>query len=99
MLGATIYWDNIPRSDRLRKYVSHQSADEQHLALAGGEDYVLLLTVAEPDRSKLSELLLTTCNVQLSEIGVITSDHIIELILSDGTTRQLTAGGWDHFKP
>ncbi len=97
-VGAKIYWDKIPRSSRFRNFVSTFSVDERRLALAGGEDYVLLLTIAGADRSKLAELLLTTCNIQLSEIGVITSGPTIELVFPDGTTHHLAADGWDHFR-
>jgi len=97
-LGARIAWNRLPRSARFGEYVARTGADERSLALSGGEDYVLLLTTRAANRERLIKLLKERCNCLPYEIGVMTADSGIELILPDGKSETLPPRGWEHFR-
>jgi len=97
-LGARIHWDRIPRSTGFREYITRTDLDEKRLALSGGEDYVLLLTVDHVHKANLTNLLATDCHRPIYDIGSMTARTGIELILPDGTSQSPPGDGWDHFR-
>lgn len=86
-VGAEIEQSRIPRA-----LVGNQAVDLD-LALHGGEDYELLLTVS-PGRHVPPVL----NDVRLTEIGRITRGKKILLRSADGEIRELKPQGWEHFR-
>ena len=72
--------------------------DPVRLALGGGEDYRLMVTV---DPAQLDDIRATIADAtgrELFDIGEIRPGRSIELRHSDGVTGPLDISGWDHFK-
>jgi thiamine-monophosphate kinase len=97
-VGAKIYAEKIPVSENLKIFCRRFNFDPVRYALAGGEDYTLLFTVA-PDRAeKIVEKYQEVFNNPLFELGEITGSKRLELVFPDGTDEIITPTGWDHFK-
>lgn len=65
-------------------------------ALAGGEDYELLFTSRDEKRLDTWR---DSENAPLTRIGTITDARDgVRLVLREGTERELTSEGWDHFQ-
>ncbi len=87
--GATIDVRALPISRDLQRFCDQMSSDPRHLALHGGEDYGLLLTVPPGKAKALRRVGAFHC------IGTII-EHGIEL--DDGeAVRPLPEGSWEHF--
>jgi thiamine-monophosphate kinase len=78
----------LPR--RIRKL----KLDSLQMALHGGDDYGLLITVP---RRRVNRLQLAPDSSSLSCIGEITAGRRILLVNGDGTATPLEAHGWDPF--
>ncbi len=65
-------------------------------ALAGGDDYELLLTAAPQHRHALAQTA-AQCQLQLTRIGHIDTQPGLRWTGLDGTTHPLQKGGFDHF--
>lgn len=84
--GAVIDADALPLADGFFDLCKALSVDPYELALAGGEDYVLLFTLppgAQPPGCR--------------KIGTVLSEKKIEWV-REGRTRLLPASGWDHLR-
>ena len=86
-VGAIIYAENIPVS----------SEADIKLALEGGEDFELLLTVLENDRDKLLREIPEKTGTALTHVGQITEKGM-KIRYTDGKIHQLRPGGYEHFK-
>jgi thiamine-monophosphate kinase len=85
--GAEVDFESLPLSDRFVPLCERIGAGPRALALAGGEDYVLLFTLpkdAEPPS-----------RFGCRRIGTITRRRNLVLI-EQGTPRELADDGWDH---
>ncbi len=96
--GAVIEEALIPTSPLVRAYCEQFRLDPLRLCLHVGEDYVLLGTVPEKAAEALARALQSGGCV-FHRIGVMTGDARILLKGRDGAVRELTAKGWDHFRP
>lgn len=90
-LGAELALAALPLSDcfRLALQQDQQLVD---LALAGGEDYELLLTSADHCLSDMAEL-----EPKLTKIGTICQTPGLRIKNVDGSLYQCLRGGFDHF--
>jgi len=97
-VGAEIFADRLPMSKALRELAEGQGLDPLYLALSGGEDYQLLLTVAEGDAAALVE----GCRAQLGEkltvVGRIVGGRGV-MLEQDGGLQDISFQGYDHFRP
>jgi thiamine-monophosphate kinase len=86
-VGARIAASRLPLAAEFPALCAALDADAERLALAGGEDYVLLFTlpagVAPP------------AGLGCRRIGAITAGRRL-LLDAGGAVRALSAGGWDH---
>ncbi|MDJ0781842.1 MAG: thiamine-phosphate kinase [Desulfosarcinaceae bacterium] len=97
-VGARIYADRLPLSDELRAVCRDHGLDPVTVALAGGEDYVLLCTIDPAGAGPLLHAYRRTFGTPLQIIGEISADKgDAELVTSDGDRIPLPASGWDHF--
>ena len=65
-------------------------------ALAGGDDYELLLTAAPQHRHAIAQTA-AQCQLQLTRIGHINAQAGLRWTALDSTTHPLQNGGFDHF--
>lgn len=92
-VGAKIYEEAIPISDKTRTVAKKIKKAPLKLALDGGEDYQLLFTATARKDGKTAFL----TKVSVSEIGEITREKELILIDKKGNSRQLLPAGYDHF--
>lgn len=94
-VGAVIYAGNLPISIRLRQVCEDLDLDPRDLALRGGEDYELLIAMAETDLGRAKQL---AGDVPLSVIGtVLAAGQGITLEREGGRRVLLNPDGWRHF--
>lgn len=94
---ALIYEEMLPLSGSFAAYTSKYKLDYLKLALSGGEDYCLLLTVPADKFSELSALLSDSA-CDLHNIGEINLQKKIEIVRKNGNVEPLKISGWDHFR-
>lgn len=98
-VSAILHASDIPLSKPFIEFCKKTKQNTTQLALSGGEDYELLLTV-KPDRAQEIEHLVQKSDLpQITCIGHITNpNNNILLTHPDRSTSPLTAMGYDHFK-
>jgi thiamine-monophosphate kinase len=91
--GCRIYADKIPIHPETKRVAEELNIEPMVAALNGGEDYELLFTIDQKDFEKLK-------NTQ----GITVIGHIIppekgrHLVLSDGSTTEIIAMGWNTLR-
>jgi thiamine-monophosphate kinase len=96
-VGALLEESRIPVTDAFRVYCSEFSLDVEKLMLHVGEDYVLLGSVPAESADKLRNAL-ESAGSSFHPIGTIVGGSGITLRGSDGSTREIAASGFDHFR-
>ncbi len=85
-VGAEIHLERLPLARDHKRLARELGCDWRELALAGGEDYVLLFTlppaISPPGR------------LRCTRIGSIVASGMS--LIEDGERRSLPASGWDH---
>ncbi|OQX82856.1 thiamine-phosphate kinase [candidate division KSB1 bacterium 4484_87] len=96
--GAVVLQEKLPFDPDLAELKNITKKTSEEMALFGGEDYELLLTVnRDADIEKLG-LIAKETGVRMHEIGYLTTEEKgLVLQNSAGNTRPLAAKGWDHF--
>ena len=88
--------DTVPVSDEVRRFAEFNGLDPLELALYGGEEYELVMTV-KPDNWVDAEAVVEEAGGRLLPIGKATEDT--EMFLDvDGNKQVIEARGWEHFK-
>lgn len=87
-VGAEIYEQKIPRA----KIGSPRRTVKPRFALNGGDDYELLFT-ARPRASVPGNI----AGAPVTQIGRITRQKQMRLVLGDGSVTELKPRGWEHF--
>jgi thiamine-monophosphate kinase len=89
-VGVKIYEDKIPLDPMVISSTEEFKIDSTMVALSGGEDYELLMTIAMDDFEKIKG------NPSLTVIGHMCEEKEgMYLITRDGGAHPLTAQGWD----
>jgi thiamine-monophosphate kinase len=89
-VGAIVFRDRIPVSEKTREYAGKCGGDPVEYALDGGEDYELVFTVAEESLKKIK------LDVQVTVVGRIVEEKE-GVLLSDGDSKTELKGGFNHF--
>jgi thiamine-monophosphate kinase len=97
-VGARLIADQIPLSPALLQFCQYLKFDPIEFALAGGEDYTLLITVESDQADSVVKDFSDTFHRPLYPIGTIIESNVLELVDADGRERTLAPTGWDHFK-
>lgn len=97
-VGARIYDQRLPISDSLAVFCRRTGLEPEELAVAGGEDYVLLVTLAADESEEIRRDYLNQFGRPLHAIGKITRAGILERVRRSGRIERLSPSGWDHFK-
>ncbi|MGM0509843.1 MAG: thiamine-phosphate kinase [Thermoplasmatota archaeon] len=87
-VGAEVYEDKIPVSDKTKEAAETLGKDPMFWALSGGEDFELLFTIKEDKMDNIED-------VDYTIIGKITESGMF-LVGEDGQKSELK-GGYDHF--
>jgi thiamine-monophosphate kinase len=98
-VGASLLRSKIPLSFELKALASMANFNPLDLALSGGEDYLLLLTVPEEKAQDLERLSRDDIGSPLHLIGEIGEGRGIRMINDDGSVEELEVRGFDHFSP
>ena len=98
-VGASLFRGKIPLSSELKALASMADFNPLDLALSGGEDYVLLLTVSGAKTQDLERLSKDDIGSPLYLIGEIVDGIGIRMVNDDGSVEELGVRGFDHFSP
>ena len=91
-VGCDIYEDKIPMSDELLSACEEFNLNSTTIALSGGEDYELLLTINQKDFDKVKN------SSDLSVIGHISdAKNGVNLVTKANQKIQITSQGWNSF--
>jgi thiamine-monophosphate kinase len=97
-VGALLYLEKLPVSDGLRVAASHLGQDPYDLVLGQSDDYELIVTCPQGNVDRIRATIATVGDLPVTDVGRIeTAAQGIRVALPDGTTRSVTAAGWDHF--
>jgi len=96
-VGAHLLQNTLPVSDELRALAEINNFDPYGLAISGGEDYGLLITVSRENTVPFQKMFEKEAPCQIFCIGEITGNQGIKMIRPDGTRDHLDATGFDHF--
>lgn len=96
-LGAIVNLECLPLSEELKRVSEQNGWDPLDLAVGGGEDYELLLTIAADDFVKLNHQFASTFGHPLYPIGsLIKGEPLIDWRLSN-KTHSMAQKGFNHF--
>jgi len=98
-VGALLFGNRIPLSPELKLLAARTNFDPLDLALSGGEDYLLLLTVPEANCKNLELLFKDNRPSPLYLIGEIREGEGIRMVKDDGSIEELGIRGFNHFSP
>jgi thiamine-monophosphate kinase len=96
MSGVGFVVNCVPVADEVRCFAGFNGLDPLELALYGGEEYELVVTV-KPKRWVVAETAVEEAGGRLLPIGKVTRDKQM-LLDVDGEKRMVEARGWEHFK-
>lgn len=96
-IAACLNKEAIPISDQLQRASEIYDWDSLDLALNGGEDYCLLLTVGESEASNITKRFLEAFGRPLYIIGEIESGKGQIRLLENGTETTFSEKGFAHF--
>lgn len=92
-VGCDLYEDKIPLDPQVISTCEEFNVDSTTIALSGGEDYELLMTVSQEDFPKIK------ANPNLTVIGFITEESMGANLVTRGETKiPLQAQGWKNFE-
>lgn len=96
MSGVGFVIDYVPVADEAKQFAEFCGADVLELALYGGEEYELVVTV-KPESWRDAEKEVEVVGGRLLRVGRVTQEK--EVVLeSDGQKRLIEPRGWEHFK-
>ncbi len=93
-VGFTL--DVVPVGNEVKQFAEQNGLNASELALYGGEEYELVLTV-KPDGWAAAVSVVQAVGGQLLPIGKATKERKI-LLNADGEKHLVEARGWEHFK-
>jgi thiamine-monophosphate kinase len=96
MSGVGFVVNSVPVADEVRRFAEFNHLDALELALYGGEEYELVVTI-KPKEWVEAETAVEAVGGRLLPIGKVTKDKQV-LLDVDGQKRIIEARGWEHFK-
>jgi thiamine-monophosphate kinase len=96
MSGVGFLINSVPVADEVRRFAEFNGLDALELALYGGEEYELVVTV-KPSKWVAAETAVEATGGCLLPIGKVTRDKQV-LLDVDGEKRGIERRGWEHFK-
>jgi len=97
--GAELFQQKFPISKNLADAAALLKENPHELFLGESDDYELIITCAPEHAHAVRAAISATYAGAVSEVGSITEpDRGIRLLLADGSERNLSPKGWDHFR-
>jgi thiamine-monophosphate kinase len=96
MSGVGFVISSVPVADEVRRFAEFNGLDALELALYGGEEYELVVTV-KPKLWVDAETAVEAVGGRLLPVGKVTRNRRV-LLDVDGKKRPVEARGWEHFK-
>lgn len=96
-VGAMLFRSKIPLSSELKLLASLADFNPLDIALSGGEDYLLLVTVPEEKIQDLELLFKDKKPSPLYLIGEIREKEGIGMVNDDGSIEEIVLRGFNHF--
>ena len=97
-VGADLFRADLPLSEELRALSEINAFSPYELALSGGEDYRLLVTVPHNNKEPFKKMFIKGSACHVYRVGRITEKAGIRIIGPDGTEKPLKTRGFNHFK-
>ena len=97
-VGAVVYAAQVPVHPAAAHWTQAQGLDPIAFAVAGGEDYELLIAAPPPVAQQLQERVPAETGVPLTKIGEAIAQPEVWLQRADGGRESLAIAGWDHFR-
>lgn len=97
-VGAVLFQSALPLSEELKALGKMSGLDPFELALSGGEDYQLLITVPHKNVEKFQEIFRDGTPCRVHELGQITGEEGIKIISPNGIKEEVKVLGFDHFR-
>ena len=88
--------DNLPIAPEVEKFAKIYNLDPVELALYGGEEYEILVTI-QPKLWQEAKEAVEKVGGSLIKMGRVTQEKRL-LLKTDGETVAIEARGWEHFK-
>jgi len=88
--------DNLPVAPEVERFAKLYSFDPVELALYGGEEYELLVTI-KPRLWQEAKKAVEAVGGALIKVGLVTEEKRL-LLKTDGDAVSIEARGWEHFK-
>ncbi|MEO2196303.1 MAG: thiamine-phosphate kinase [bacterium] len=95
-VGATVDGSTIPIAPGAHRWFEHNGVDPLEAALAGGDDYELLVAVPRTHRRRFAAIRKLTRGVPFTRIGELTKAP--ELVLRTTSGNRPIPVGYEHFK-
>ena len=96
MSGSGFVIDRVPLAEEAQRFAESCQVDALELALYGGEEYELVVTV-KPERWRETEAAVEAVDGILLPIGMVTQQKQV-VLEKDGKKRLIEPRGWEHFK-
>ncbi|MCX8153262.1 MAG: hypothetical protein N3E52_02390, partial [Candidatus Bathyarchaeota archaeon] len=96
MSGVGFVIESVPVAEEVRRFAEFNGLDAVELALYGGEEYELVVTV-KPKRWVEAKTVVEAMGGCLLPIGKATRDRQV-LLNVDGKKCMIEPRGWEHFK-
>jgi len=96
-VGAILFRDKIPLSSELKLLASREKFNPLELALSGGEDYQLLITVPNGNIKDFEIVGKNKGLLPLYLIGKIVEGKGITMVNDDGSLEEIDIKGFNHF--
>jgi thiamine-monophosphate kinase len=98
---ATVHWEALPVADGVGAVAAQLGRDVVRLACGGGEDFALLAALPADVAGDAARAAGSAEGVPAAVIGVLAAPAAgvpaVQLILPDGTDRDLAGYGYDHY--
>jgi thiamine-monophosphate kinase len=97
-VGVRLFADRLPISGAVRSVAEVTGREDWALALRGGEDYELCLTVPAGAEEEVAVQVQRQTGTQLTCVGEILMQEAGRwVVLPDGSEVPLKPEGWNHF--
>jgi thiamine-monophosphate kinase len=97
-VGAVVYAAQVPVHPAAAHWAHAHGLDPVAFAIAGGEDYELLIAAPPSAAQQMLECIPAKTGVSLTHIGEVIAVQEVWLQRTDGRRESFAIGGWDHFR-
>jgi thiamine-monophosphate kinase len=97
-VGAVVYAAQVPVHPAAAHWAHAHGLDPVAFAIAGGEDYELLIAAPPSAAQQMLECIPAKTGVSLTHIGEVIAAQEVWLQRTDGRREPFAIGGWDHFR-